>query len=188
MLAEESDFAKSSYSYSLPPELIAQYPAQPRDHARLLVYHQQTQQVEHRHFFELPEILPPQTLLVMNNSKVFPARLHGRRQTLGRGACEMILLRLTPVNTSNQTVYSVLLKSSLAKKIVYIFVFPDEGRDPLLAEIKQIFRYGSFGVQFSRPVDDWIERLGKIPLPAYIRQGKAEPSDTTAYQTVYASP
>ena len=187
MLLVESDFAKASYRYSLPPELIAQYPAHPRDHARLLVYHQKTQQVEHRHFFELPEILPPQTLLIMNNSKVFPARLHGRRQTLGCGACEMLLLSLTPLNASTPPIYSVLLKSSRAKKIGDIFVFPDEGRDPLLAEIKQIFSDGSFGVQFSRPLDDWLGRLGKIPLPAYIRQGKAEPSDTTSYQTVYAS-
>ena len=188
---QASDFARASYRYTLPPELIAQYPAQPRDHARLLVYHQQTDQVEHRYFYELPNILPPQTLLIMNNSKVFPARLHGRRQTLGRGLCEMLLLSLTPLNQNDPyastAVYPVLLKSSRAKKIGDVFVFPDEGHDPLLVEIKQIFADGSFGVQFSRPIAEWLERLGKIPLPSYIRQGRAEPSDTTSYQTVYAS-
>ena len=110
--AADSDFARASYHYSLPPELIAQYPAHPRDHARLLVYHQQAQQVEHRYFYELPEILPPDTLLIMNNSKVFPARLHGRRQTLGRGVCEMLVLSLTPLQgtaSERGAIYPVLV-------------------------------------------------------------------------------
>ncbi|MBP5297317.1 MAG: S-adenosylmethionine:tRNA ribosyltransferase-isomerase, partial [Bacteriovoracaceae bacterium] len=184
------DYLRSSYRYDLPPALIAQYPAQPRDHSRLLVYHQKTDEVEHRYFYELPQILSATTLLIMNNSKVFPARLFGRRQTLGRGHAEMLVLSLQPLTHQPVPVYPVLLKSSRAKKVGDVFVFaevPSSKAPPLLAEIKTIEEDGSFGVAFSRPPEEWIDRLGKIPLPAYIRQGRAEAADTISYQTIYAA-
>ena len=196
-MVAEVDFLRTAYHYDLPPELIAQYPAQPRDHARLLVYDQQRDRVAHHYFYELPQLLPPSSLLVMNNSKVFPARLFGRRQTLGRGRAEMLLLSLQPIALHPVALYPVLLKSSRAKKIGDVFVFPAKqgsavkgswvDESPLLAEIKLINDDGSFGVAFSRPPAEWIEQLGNIPLPAYIRQGKAEPSDRTSYQTIYAA-
>ena len=188
------DFLRSAYRYDLPPELIAQYPANPRDHSRLLVYDQQREVVEHRYFYELSQILPASTLLVMNNSKVFPARLLGRRQTLGRGHVEMLLLSLQPVAVEPVALYPVLLKSSRAKKVGDEFIFginhpsssSSESLPPLVAEIKKLNDDGSFLVAFSRPPQEWIERLGQIPLPAYIRHGRAEVSDKLSYQTVYA--
>ena len=82
----------SDFSYDLPEELIAQTPAEPRDHSRLLVYHRQTGQIEHRHFYDIIEYLRPDDALVVNETKVIPARLLGVKEGTGVPV-EVLLLR-----------------------------------------------------------------------------------------------
>ena len=81
----------SDFMYDLPEELIAQTPIEPRDHSRLLVYHRDTKQVEHKHFYDVIDYLNPGDALIINDTRVIPARLYGTRA--GGGACELLLLK-----------------------------------------------------------------------------------------------
>src|SRR6202022_1101408 len=87
----DNDLKISDFDYHLPPELIAQTPIEPRDASRLLVVHRDTQELEHRHFYDIAAYLRPGDLLIANQSRVIPARLLGRREETG-GAVEVLLL------------------------------------------------------------------------------------------------
>ncbi|MEG2675925.1 MAG: S-adenosylmethionine:tRNA ribosyltransferase-isomerase, partial [Clostridia bacterium] len=90
---EEKEFKTSDFYYDLPPELIAQTPIEPRDASRMLVFHRDTQNIEHRHFFDLVDYLGKGDLLVINNTKVIPARIFGTRITANTSSeknCEIL--------------------------------------------------------------------------------------------------
>ena len=166
----------SDFNYDLPEELIAQTPAEPRDSSRLLVYHRDVGQIEHRVFRDVIEYLNPGDALVINQTRVIPARLYGVKEGTG-GAIEFLLLRRL-----NLTDWEVILKPGRKAKPGARFVF---GEGELRAEILTVGEDGGRTVRFSYDgvFEDVLDRLGQMPLPPYIHEKLA---DRTRYQTVYA--
>ena len=166
----------SDFDYNLPEELIAQTPASPRDSSRLLVYHRDTGAVEHRIFRDVIEYLNPGDVLVVNQTRVIPARLYGVKEGTG-GAIEFLLLRRL-----NLTDWEVILKPGKKAKPGARFVF---GEGELRAEVLSMAEDGGRTVRFSYEgvFEDVLDRLGQMPLPPYIHE-KLE--DRSRYQTVYA--
>ena len=166
----------SDFDYNLPQELIAQTPVEPRDSSRLLVYHRDTGAVEHKIFRDVIDYLNPGDVLVVNQTRVIPARLYGVKEGTG-GAIEFLLLRRL-----NLTDWEVILKPGKKAKPGARFVF---GNGELVAEILTIGEDGGRTVRFfyEGVFEDVLDRLGQMPLPPYIHE-KLE--DKTRYQTVYA--
>ncbi|MCI0639466.1 MAG: tRNA preQ1(34) S-adenosylmethionine ribosyltransferase-isomerase QueA [Gemmataceae bacterium] len=176
------------FDYELPLHLIAQSPCEPRDQARLLVVDRNKQSLHHRRFFELPKLLSPGDLLVLNNTKVLQARLLGKRERTG-GKWEGLFLRETANGYwemlcqtrgqlhpgENIVVETGALKLTLEEKL-------SGGRwlarPALVAE-------GRFGNP-SYDAVEILERHGHVPLPPYIRKGADRPEDRDRYQTVFA--
>ncbi len=166
----------SDFNYDLPEELIAQTPVEPRDSSRLLVYHRDTGAVEHRVFRDVIEYLNPGDVLVINQTRVIPARLYGVKEGTG-GAIEFLLLRRL-----NLTDWEVILKPGKKAKPGARFVF---GEGELRAEVLSMAEDGGRTVRFAYEgvFEDVLDRLGQMPLPPYIHEKLA---DRTRYQTVYA--
>ena len=166
----------SDFNYDLPEELIAQTPACPRDSSRLLVYHRNTGAIEHRIFHDVVDYLNPGDVLVVNQTRVIPARLYGVKEGTG-GAIEFLLLRRL-----NLTDWEVILKPGKKAKPGARFVF---GEGELRAEVLSMAEDGGRTVRFEYEgvFEDVLDRLGQMPLPPYIHE-KLE--DKTRYQTVYA--
>lgn len=166
----------SDFDYELPQELIAQTPVEPRDSSRLLVYHRATGIVEHKIFRDIIDYLHAGDVLVINQTRVIPARLYGVKEGTG-GAIEFLLLRRL-----NLTDWEVILKPGKKAKPGARFVF---GNGELIAEILIVSEDGGRTVRFfyEGVFEDVLDRLGQMPLPPYIHE-KLE--DKTRYQTVYA--
>ena len=165
------------FDYYLPEELIAQEPLADRSSSRLLVLDKETGKTEHKIFKDVVSMLNPGDCLVLNNTRVIPARLIGTKEKTG-GAIEMLLLKR--VNTSE---WEVALKPGKRAKVGAMFVFgPDE---ELKAEILEIVEGGNRIVRFYYDglFENVLDKLGQIPLPGYITK-KLE--DKERYQTVYA--
>ena len=169
------------FYYDLPPELIAQTPIERRDASRLLALDKETGKWEHRHFFELPSLLRPGDCLIMNDSRVLPARLLGSRVrtdgTLG-GACEALLLI-----DRGDNVWECLVRPGKKLRASAKVSFGEAGE--LMGEIIGEVEGGNRLVRFTYQgiFLEVLERLGKMPLPPYI---KAELQDRERYQTVYS--
>lgn len=165
----------TDFSYELPKELIAQHPADPRDHSRLMLYDKQSGAVEHRHFYDLVEELHAGDVLVFNDSKVIPARLYGHRAPTG-GKVEVLLL--TPCGEDS---WEVLVKPG-KKALPGTTLEFDRG---MTAQVLDKTDFGGRIVKFSYNgvFDDIIDEIGEMPLPPYIHE-KLE--DKNQYQTVYA--
>jgi len=162
------------FDYHLPRELIAQKPIEPRDKSRLMVLDRRTGKIEHRHFYNIVEYLIPGDLLVLNNTKVIPARLIGRKVT---GAKVEILL----LNEVGDGKWRVMVKPGRKLRIGTRVLF-----DGMEAVIIDRLRDGTRVVEFSeRGEKFWntINRIGMIPLPPYITE---DLKDEGRYQTVYA--
>ena len=165
----------SDFNYNLPEELIAQTPACPRDSSRLLVYHRNTGAIEHRIFHDVLDYLNPGDCLVMNDSRVLPARLLGHRPT--GGAVEVLLLRDLGGNR-----WECLCKPGRKMLPGNTVSF---GNGELTAAVREVQEDGNRIVEFQYEgiFLEVLERLGKMPLPPYI---KAELADQERYQTVYS--
>ena len=189
----------SEYDYSLPEDLIAQYPAEPRDTSRLMVVHRHGGEIEHRTFRDIVEYLAPADTLVLNRTRVMPARLRGVRPETG-GRVEVVLVRpirparparetaptsaSAPARTSSPAHWEAMLKpgARLAKGthleleggVLTATVEDDPG-----GEIRRIRFDGDVDV------DRVIEQVGRTPLPPYIRRAP-DAEDRDRYQTVYA--
>ena len=165
----------SDFFYNLPEELIAQTPAEPRDSARLLVYNRNTKSVQHRHFYDVTDYLQKGDVLVVNNTKVLPARIYGRKQATG-GKIEFLLLKRLDL-----THWEVILKPGRIAKPGAVFEFGDS----LKARIDSIGEDGSRIVEFiyDGVFEDILSKLGEMPLPPYI---KTKLQDKTRYNTVYS--
>jgi S-adenosylmethionine:tRNA ribosyltransferase-isomerase len=168
----------SLFDYHLPEELIAQYPLPQRDESRLLVLNRSTRDIQHTTFAQLPEILSPGDLVVLNNTKVIPARLIGRKAGTG-GEVEILLL-----SPKGEGLWEAMVKRSSRMRSGTEVSFGD-GR--LLAKILGKTETQGRLVQFDHNGDlrGLLEKFGRPPLPPYIKR-KAEDGDRERYQTVYA--
>ncbi|HEX8229402.1 MAG TPA: tRNA preQ1(34) S-adenosylmethionine ribosyltransferase-isomerase QueA [Chloroflexia bacterium] len=174
------------FDYSLPPELIAQTPVEPRDHARLLMLDRDTGSIEHRRFYDIVDYLRPGDLLVANESKVLPARLMGHKVGTG-GRVEVLLLRPAPQpeeEGGEPATWEALV--SPGRRVMegtrLGFGNPDGG--PYLeATVVARAELGGRIVRFDRPPRPLLDALGQMPLPPYIHEKLDDPS---RYQTVYA--
>ena len=165
----------SDFWYDLPEELIAQTPLEKRDTSRLMVLDRNSGKVHHRHFYDITEYLRPGDCLVMNDSRVLPARLLGHRPT--GGAVELLLLR-----DLGDKCWECLAKPGRKLLAGQDVIF---GNGELTATIVAVQNDGNRVVEFHYEGVFWevLERLGKMPLPPYI---KAELQDQERYQTVYS--
>ena len=166
----------SDFYYDLPPELIAQTPLEKRDESRLLCLDKATGEWSHHHFYELPDFLRPGDCLILNNSRVLPARLLGRRLP-GGGACEVLLLQ-----DKGDKVWECLVRPGKHLREGARVSFGD---GELTAEITEVLPDGNRLVRFDYEgiFLEVLERLGKMPLPPYIKE---ELQDQERYQTVYS--
>ena len=164
------------FYFDLPPTLIAQTPIQRRDASRLLVLDKNTGATEHRHFFDLPAYLRPGDCLILNNSRVLPARLLGHRVP-GGGACEILLLI-----DRGDNVWECLVRPGKKLRTGAKVSFGD---GELTAEITEELPDGNRLVRFFYEgiFLEVLDRLGKMPLPPYIKE---ELQDRERYQTVYS--
>lgn len=166
---------RSDFFYDLPEERIAQTPIEPRDHSRLMVVDRESGALEHRRFFELPELLRKGDLLVMNDSKVFPARLYGVKRTTGV-QCEVLLL-----NRRSEDVWEALVRPGRRLKKGTVVDFSEE----LSAEILETVEGGNRLVQFrfEGVFFEILDRIGQMPLPPYITE---KLKDNARYNTIYS--
>ncbi len=164
------------FYFDLPEELIAQTPIEKRDDSRLLVLDKDTGERQHRHFFDLPDYLRPGDCLILNDSRVLPARLLGQRLP-GGGACEVLLL----IDKGDKT-WECLVRPGKHLRAGAKLSFGD---GELTAEVTEVLPDGNRLVRFDYEgiFLEVLDRLGKMPLPPYI---KAELQDRERYQTVYS--
>ncbi len=174
------------FDYDLPPGLIAQTPCSQRDGARLMVLRRSGEALEHRHFHELPTLLNPGDLLVLNDTRVLPARVIGRRART-EGKWEGLILGATPDGNWE------LLCQTRGRLIVgeTLLVDPTNGdasTPPLRLCLIGKTPGGHWLAQPSEPgtMTELLGRYGRVPLPPYIRKGRANEGDRERYQTVYA--
>ena len=165
----------SDFYFDLPKEFIAQTPCYPRDHAKLLVYNKTTKQIEHKHFYDICDYLNENDCLVINETRVLPARLFGTRADTG-SFIEFLLLRRIDTNS-----WEILARPGKKAKIGQKFVFGNE----LYATVTDVLDDGNRIVEFEFDgiFEEILDRLGSMPLPPYITE-KLE--DKEMYQTVYS--
>ncbi len=165
----------SDFYYDLPEELIAQMPAEPRDSSRLLVYHRQDETVEHKVFRDIIDYLNPGDALVVNDTRVIPARLYGKKQSTGREV-EFLLL-----NQLSKDTWEVIMRPGKKLRIGDRVEFAED----LQAEILEKKEDGVTSVKFyfEGLFEPLLERYGNMPLPPYITKRL---EDRQRYQTVYA--
>ena len=166
----------SEFHFDLPQELIAQHPTSLRDHSRLMVLDKVTGAVSHEMFYDIKRHLKAGDCLVLNNTRVIPARLYGFKEGTG-GAIEFVLLR-----RMKEDVWEVILKPGRRAKPGSRFVF---GQGALTAEVLEIGEQGNRIVRFFYEgiFEEVLDRVGNMPLPPYIKE-KLE--DKERYQTVYS--
>ncbi len=167
-------YKKSDFYYDLPQELIAQTPATPRDSSRLLVYNRAQKSVEHRIFRDITDYLRPGDVLVINDTKVLPARLYAHTEY--GGAVEVLLLKRRDID-----VWEVLVKPGKKCTVGKKLIISDE----LSCTVQDITDSGERIVKFEYDgvFEEILEKVGSMPLPPYIKE---KLKDKDRYQTVYA--
>ncbi len=167
---------KSDYFFDLPERLIAQTPVEPRDSSRLMCLDRKTGETAHRHFRDLTDLLKPGDLLVVNDSRVLPARLYGVKEDTGAKMEFLLLEQKAPRR------WEVLVKPGRRAKVGSRFVFGD---GLLKAEVLEVTDGGGRLVEFTCEGDIFsvLDRIGQMPLPPYITE---KLQDKERYQTVYS--
>jgi S-adenosylmethionine:tRNA ribosyltransferase-isomerase len=173
----------SKFKYTLPDELLAERPAEEREDARLMVVHKDTGEIEHKKFKDILDYFDDGDLMVMNNTKVFPARMYGNKEKTG-ARIEVFLLR--ELNRES-LLWDVLVDPARKIRIGNKLYFGD---DDLVAEVidNTTSRGRTLRFLFEGPYEEFkeiIKKLGETPIPKYI-QREVEPEDEERYQTVYA--
>jgi len=162
----------SDFDYDLPPDRIAQTPVEPRDASRLLVLPRGAGEVQHAFFYDLGRYLRPGDLLVLNETRVIPARLYARKIPTG-GRVELLLLR-----RMDDTSWELLVGGKRVGQGLRLEV--ESGPQ---AEIMQVLDGSRRVVRFTEPLEPYLVRAGHVPLPPYIHTDLADPE---RYQTIYA--
>ena len=179
----EQSFTVADFSFELPERLIAQQPVEPRDHSRLLVVHRDSGEIEHKRFYELDSVLTDGDVLVVNETRVIPARLMGKKRD-GGGRVEILLIR--PVvgtgegEEANERMWTAMVRPSRrvgAGSIVELDA-PDAPRVLVGQQYTDGTRLVTLPENFS------LDDVGQVPLPPYIRE---KIPDLERYQTIYAS-
>jgi S-adenosylmethionine:tRNA ribosyltransferase-isomerase len=165
--------------YQLPAELIAQRPVEPRDHARLMVVFRRKGSIEHRHVVDLPELLNVGDLLVVNDSRVLPARLLGYRERTG-GKWEGLYL-----GSATDGCWSMICQTKGTLTVGEIVVI-EPGSLKLTLMDRPSGQPWMFRPESQRSAIELLERYGHVPLPPYIRKGRSDEADKDHYQTVFA--
>lgn len=162
----------SEFDYELPEAFIAQTPAEPRDSSRLMVINRQSGSIEHHIFREIADFIQPGDVLVLNNTRVIPARLHATKAETG-GAVEILLLRKL-----TETRWRALVGGRRVNPGTRL-VFGDTG---ITAEVVEALEESERVIEFSQPINEQLNALGSMPLPPYIHAPLLNPE---RYQTVY---
>lgn len=171
-------FRLKDFDYHLPPELIAQEPVNPRDRARLLIVDRKDKKIEHKHFFEILNYLKKGDVLVVNDSKVFKARLFGHKKESG-GVVEIFLHRQIDGKT-----WECLLGGRVKEGLEIILA------NKFTALVLKNNQDGTWLVEFNKTGADFfkeVDRIGHLPLPPYIKRNIDNKEDNINYQTVYAN-
>ncbi len=165
----------SDFYYDLPEELIAQTPVEPRNSSRLMVLPRNGGEIKHKHFYDLPEFLKPGDCLVLNNTRVLPARLYGTREDTG-AVVEFVLLR-----QHGNKLWECLAGPGKKAKTGYKFRFSDK----LTAIVTNVLEDGNRMIEFACDGDFFavLDEVGQMPLPPYIKE---KLKDKERYQTVYS--
>ncbi|NIP43395.1 MAG: tRNA preQ1(34) S-adenosylmethionine ribosyltransferase-isomerase QueA [candidate division Zixibacteria bacterium] len=162
----------TDFHYELPPEQIAQHPAEPRDSSRLMFYDRRTGKIIHDRFYKIEDYLKPGDTLVLNQTKVIPARIHGRKKLTG-GKIEILLL-----NKVEAKAWEVLVGGKGMKAGVEVQF--EQGIEGQIVEEqagpKRVIR-------FNKAIESYLPEIGEMPLPPYIHESLNDPSE---YQTVFA--
>ena len=177
----------SEYDYDLPEELIAQMPADKRENSKMMVLNRKDRTISHKHFYDIVDLIEPNTLLIMNNTKVLPARLIGHKDT---GAKIEVFLLKSVENSENGCLWDVLIKPSKRVKPDTVIKISDELS---VKALKRLEENGEWLVELiyeGENVLDVLHRNGQIPLPPYIERKipneDLKKLDFERYQTVYA--
>lgn len=175
----------SNFNFDLPPESLAEYPAENRDEARLMVVHRKTGEIEHRLFKDIIEYFDEGDVMVLNNTKVFPARLYGNKEKTG-ARIEVFLLREL---NSEQRLWDVLVDPARKIRIGNKLYFGDD--DSLVAEVidNTTSRGRTLRFLYDGSYEEFRQKLtelGETPIPKYINR-EVTPEDEERYQTIYAS-
>ena len=177
----QTDLRTADFFYDLPQELIAQHPMEKRDESRLMVIDRKTGDLTHRHFYDILDYLKPNDVLVINDSKVIPARLYGHVEGREEALVELLLLR----QRGNDT-WETLVKPGKRARVGMRSVF---GGGLLTGEVTDIVEEGNRLIRFSYDTSkyaniyDILSEIGLMPLPPYITE---QLRDNSRYQTVYA--
>ena len=177
----------SQFKYELPEELIAQHPTPNRDESRLMVVHRDTGKIEHRVFKDVLEYFDDGDAMIFNNTKVFPARMYGKKEKTG-ARIEVFLLRQL---NEEQRLWDVLVDPARKIRVGNKLYFTDpDGNDLLVAEVVDNTTSRGRTIRFlfegtTEEFLDILQILGKTPLPKYLNR-EAEPADRERYQTLFA--
>lgn len=176
-----TELRTNDFYYELPEELIAQHPMEKRDTSRLMVINRDGSPIEHKHFFDIKDYLRPDDVLVINESKVIPARIFGHLEGREEAALELLLLRQREVDT-----WECLVKPGKRARIGHKQIFGDGA---LTGEVVDIVEEGNRLIKFDFDKEKYeniynvLHEIGLMPLPPYITERLSEPE---RYQTVYA--
>ena len=172
----------SNFLYEYPKELVAKYPAEPRDSSRLMVLNRENQTIEHRVFSDLPEYFSDGDALVINNTKVFPARLYGNKEKTGARIEVFLLRELNPESRLWDVIVDPARKIRIGNKLYF--------ENGLIAEVIDNTTSRGRTIRFVFEGDNEelyhkIDEIGQTPIPPYIKR-KVEDEDRERYQTIFA--
>ena len=175
----------SQFEFELPEELVAEYPSEERDESRLMVVHKDTGEIEHKMFKDILDYFDDGDVFVLNNTKVFPARMYGNKEKTG-AKIEVFLLREL---NKESLLWDVLVDPARKIRIGNKLYFGED--DELVAEVidNTTSRGRTLRFLFDGPYEEFkatITKLGNTPLPKYIKR-EAEKSDAERYQTIFAT-
>ena len=176
-----TDLLTADFDYYLPESLIAQHPMEKRDHSRLMVLDREAGSIDHKHFYDILDYINPEDVLVINDSKVIPARIYGHVEGREEALTELLLLRQGELDT-----WECLVKPGKRARVGMRQVF---GNGALVGEVVEICEEGNRLIRFEYDKEKYeniynvLHEIGLMPLPPYITE---QLSDKSRYQTVYA--